>query len=79
MRGTSAAAVLGGWHDEVEEIYQVGGNARPIVAQECTICVEQITANTGVLTHCGHRFHQKRFEIRNVERNQNTQTVSTRN
>lgn len=39
--------------------------------EQCSICLENITVNTGVLTHCNHSFHLNCFETWNVSLKKN--------
>lgn len=40
--------------------------------EACSVCMENITVNTGVLTQCGHSFHLRCFHTWNVALEKNT-------
>lgn len=46
--------------------------ATATATEQCSICMENIDTNTGVLTRCGHAFHLRCFETWNVALVKNT-------
>jgi hypothetical protein len=46
--------------------------AAAATSEQCSICMENIDTNTGVLTRCGHAFHLRCFETWNVALVKNT-------